>query len=1283
MPTYNYAHAKQVCTSVDETLQQLRHVLSDQGITFTEDLSPDGLLLPMNNRTNIKVDLSPIARLMQVAGCPAASPTEPQSRQQSKDVATSSPMKTVSRRRRAEPASQAVTCTFQDVLNAQCTGPPSNNGTLIISFEGERNAPAQQQALEALRSISPAVGKLTLRGAISQQALSWVVYQGDWSNVNTLEINGLIANHTDLGMFSSMASLTTLTLSNSNVLSVSPPNQAQALRLLTLDLSNNFLEFLPDAMFADMHALHTLDLSGNRFTRVEPKWFQQLPALTKLFLNTNKIEELGVSTFAQLTSLTVLHLNDNSIRILQGALEGLSSLRELDLSSNGERFFGDWLVLHKGDFGDLSSLQTLSLKHNSLDILPGDLFSNTTMLKSLDLSNNRLSNLHAHTFQGLGKLTQLHLNNNRLRTLESAMFHDSTRLRYLYLQNNFIWQVQDDALEGCESLEELHMESNGLSQLPDQIFHFSTNLTEISLRDNQLTTVNGALHNLTNLKSLWLEANGLTQLCVALPSLERLWLDGNRMQDLVQLDQLPSLQELRMSNHHISNLNLTAVLIAPKLRVAQLDASPDVVSVAHVNPQMLQDQAQSSLHTLTLVNVDAREWLSNVRQAPAMRFRSLHLGHVTMDDHSTPMIGICTLLNDDVQEFRLLGTSFQHVSMCPGKRFSSVLLPRNHRLLSIELPTPLATLDVSDSNRLSRIAAPSVEVLDISGTQVPPTLPICDTLGTRALFARELSHVWRFWDVQDVAVDVARRCAKQLEIFDISQNRWMDTLPVMNHIFGGVYSLSNRKLLTTSYAPIVQRKSVLLLETRANPVQCTLTLDTQEVRSEQDPATLTSELVYSFDCSCARGFSGPNFCFEQSRLKLDQAVGPFAVGITLGILLPILIWWYVRYRRVHRRARLAAARINLQEQLLVERDAEVMALKKAWEIEYDELRMIKRVAAGAFGVVFKAEWDTVMVAVKVLQQAVMMIDKSTVLEFEKEVEFLQRTRHPNVVRFFGAGTDPNGSPFLVLEFVAMGSLKDLLRTNLDKMLREVKNRKVDQESHGEVLTEEVGETVTLVSTAGTGTGAGTSRVATAWDLKLRLLREVASGMAFIHSLDQMHRDLKSGNVLVSSSLRAKITDFGSIRQCFARDRNQHQQHTRLSSSSDADPQYSQQAGLQTMTSMTLTAGVGTPLYMAPEALTGDKYSFEADVFSFGVLMWEVATQRVPDLIEQEKGGGYRGPILATISNLLDEGKRLSFSEDRDKDPIPEWFKTVALKCMEQQPKRRPSFKQLHETDLKN
>ncbi|EGD83268.1 hypothetical protein PTSG_11440 [Salpingoeca rosetta] len=109
-------------------------------------------------------------------------------------------------------------------------------------------------------------------------------------------------------------------------------------------------------------------------------------------------------------------------------------------------------------------------------------------------------------------------------------------------------------------------------------------------------------------------------------------------------------------------------------------------------------------------------------------------------------------------------------------------------------------------------------------------------------------------------------------------------------------------------------------------------------------------------------------------------------------------------------------------------------------------------------------------------------------------------------------------------------------------------------------------------------------------------------------------------------------------------------------------------------SMTMTAGVGTPLYMAPEVLLGDKYNAKADVFSFGVLMWEVATQRVPDLIEQEKGSNFRGPMLATLSQLLQEGRRLRF-EDGDEE-VRDWFVQLTLKCVGNNPWERPSFQEL-------
>ena len=158
-----------------------------------------------------------------------------------------------------------------------------------------------------------------------------------------------------------------------------------------------------------------------------------------------------------------------------------------------------------------------------------------------------------------------------------------------------------------------------------------------------------------------------------------------------------------------------------------------------------------------------------------------------------------------------------------------------------------------------------------------------------------------------------------------------------------------------------------------------------------------------------------------------------------------------------------------------------------------------------------------------------------------------------------------------------------------------------------------------------------------------------------HGICLLGRDLKSGNVLISRHLHAKITDFGSIRQCLNRghanlsekDRRARSRHGRravetlLHDEAAQDVPYSQEEGGRTL-NLTMTVGVGTPLYMAPEALTGSQYDAKADVFSFGVLLWEIATQREPDLILQEKGPGYRGPMLTTLGTLLGAGKRLRF-----------------------------------------
>ena len=154
------------------------------------------------------------------------------------------------------------------------------------------------------------------------------------------------------------------------------------------------------------------------------------------------------------------------------------------------------------------------------------------------------------------------------------------------------------------------------------------------------------------------------------------------------------------------------------------------------------------------------------------------------------------------------------------------------------------------------------------------------------------------------------------------------------------------------------------------------------------------------------------------------------------------------------------------------------------------------------------------------------------------------------------------------------------------------------------------------------------------------------------------RDLKSGNVLVNKRLVAKITDFGSmsgklsrIQQEAATDSNTHASapvaETRL--------EYSPSTMSKTVC-LTMTDGVGTPLYMAPEILDPQlrKLSLKADVFSFGVLMWEISECRVPDLLAQEIGDDFSGFVMQTLLQLYRDGKHLHFGDiddddDKDKD----------------------------------
>lgn len=139
-----------------------------------------------------------------------------------------------------------------------------------------------------------------------------------------------------------------------------------------------------------------------------------------------------------------------------------------------------------------------------------------------------------------------------------------------------------------------------------------------------------------------------------------------------------------------------------------------------------------------------------------------------------------------------------------------------------------------------------------------------------------------------------------------------------------------------------------------------------------------------------------------------------------------------------------------------------------------------------------------------------------------------------------------------------------------------------------------------------------------WEVRYRLAMDISTGLSDIHSHGILHCDLKSLNVLLDDRLRAKLTDFGlaSVRKNSTR---------------------SGASGMK-----------GTPQWMAPEVVMGGKSSEASDVYSLGVILWELATHRTP---------------YADFDNAMQvmfqiaQGNKETISEDCSKD-----FQALILDC---------------------
>jgi eukaryotic-like serine/threonine-protein kinase len=201
--------------------------------------------------------------------------------------------------------------------------------------------------------------------------------------------------------------------------------------------------------------------------------------------------------------------------------------------------------------------------------------------------------------------------------------------------------------------------------------------------------------------------------------------------------------------------------------------------------------------------------------------------------------------------------------------------------------------------------------------------------------------------------------------------------------------------------------------------------------------------------------------------------------------------------------------------------------------------IIEQLGEGGMATVYKA-YDTRLdceVAIKIIRTDMIgtAFHERMFKRFEREAHEMAKFSHPNIVHIRDYG-EHQGSPYLVMEYIRGGTLKDR-----------------------------------------TGTPMPYAQAA-------RLLAPVARALDYAHRHEVVHRDVKPANILINEEGQPLVSDFG-IAKILDSERG------------------------QTLT--TPGVGVGTPEYMAPEQVQGKGMDQRVDIYSLGIVFYELVTGKVP------------------------------------------------------------------------
>jgi len=270
-----------------------------------------------------------------------------------------------------------------------------------------------------------------------------------------------------------------------------------------------------------------------------------------------------------------------------------------------------------------------------------------------------------------------------------------------------------------------------------------------------------------------------------------------------------------------------------------------------------------------------------------------------------------------------------------------------------------------------------------------------------------------------------------------------------------------------------------------------------------------------------------------------------------------------------------------------------------WECDREDVNIGKELGKGSFGMVYMGTFRDPKKGGELVNCAVKTVNDHAGLrqriEFLREASAMKDCRTEHVIKLIGVVS--LSQPVLVLmELMENGDLKEFLR----------KRRPDDQNNlDGHLPVPPLRQV-------------------------LQMAADIADGMAYLGNKKMVHRDLAARNCMVSADMVVKVGDFGMARDVY-------------------ETEYYRKEG----------RGFLPVRWMAPESIRDGKFTSQSDVWSYGVVLWEMATlAEVP----------YQGFANEEVMSYVKEGKKM-----QRPDRCPDVLYDMMSECWESQPSARPTF----------